>query len=454
MNALNKILPVAVLAAACMPGSALAWKHIDPAPYVWLPEDMPIPYRIQEDCEDSVPADYCEQMIHDQYEDWKAVPCIDLEFEYMGPYEGNASGEIQTFDLGDRTNHWSFDDPSNDLEPGVLGATLVQRFGVGFQLFGINYQHADNGDICFNDNVDFGTHEEIAGGQCSGQTNMRSTAVHEAGHFLGLGHSCDDGEICNDPDLLGAVMYWTSPACDTLIEPQLDDIQGITPLYGPSARFACSHKVPDADLALLVVPDTIKCVVESRDFLQDVTNATWTWGDGATSEGINASHEYTEPGNYTVRVEVDGQSEGCGEDGWSSDFRKVGFVRACDVPEVAFGVEHVDGLQYQMLNQTDVSVYGCIQDIEWNVYKGGKVSGNPVEGMSVKAWEPIFEFPEEGEYTVIANIGGPAGTGAAKLTFDVKNRRGEGRGCDTVGATGVGGFALLGLGLLGIRRRK
>lgn len=455
MSVRTRIAPVALLLAVSAPVTAHAWKHIDPAPYVWLPEDMPIPYVVQEACEDSVPPEYCLQMIGECWDAWEAVPCVALEGEYAGPYEGSPPGVFHTFDLGDRHNHWSFDDPSNDLEPGVLGATLVQRFGVAMQLFGENYQHADNGDICFNDNIDFGTQEEILGGQCSGQSNMRSVGLHELGHFLGLGHSCDDGEVCNDPKLLGAVMYWTSAPCETLVEPQEDDIQGITPLYGPSATFSCSHKVPDADLAIGVVPFELKCVIESRDYLQDVTSASWTFGDGGTGEGINAAHTYTEAGNYTIRVEVEGESEGCGEDGWASEFRKVGFVRACDVPDVSFGVEHVDLRQYRMINETDVSVYGCIQDILWSVYKGDKVTGQPIAEMTVKAWEPIFDFPEDGTYTVVANVGGIAGTGAASLTFDVNRHRGSGRGCDTTGAVGAGfaGLLVVGLGLVGIRRR-
>ncbi len=451
MRTLHRLLPVALFAGACFPTQALAWKHLE---FAWLPEDMPIPYVVQEECEASVPAEYCNEMIEAVYADWAAVPCVDISHEYVGPYMGNSLGNMTTFDLGDRHNHWSFDDPDGELDLGVIAANLTQRFGLAFQLFGTNYQHADNSDTCFNDNIDFGTQEEIDAGQCAGQTNMRGTALHETGHSLGLGHSCDDGELCNDPDLLGAVMYYTGDGCDPLHLPQLDDIQGITPLYGPAAKFSCSHKVEDTELSLGVVPFELKCTVESRDFLPDVTNALWSFGDGATAEGVQASHVYEEPGNYTVRVEVQGDSDGCDDEGWTAEFRKVGYVRACGIPDVAFGVEHIDGRQYQMLNQTDVSVYGCIQDIVWNVFKGGNNSGEPIEGMTVKAWEPIFDFPEDGEYTVVANIGGAAGTGAAKLTFDVKNRRGTGRSCNTAGGPAGVGFLVLALGLLGIRRRR
>jgi len=251
------------------------------------------------------------------------------------------------------------------------------------------------------------------------------------------------------------VMFWTSAPCETLVTPQTDDIQGITPLYGPSAQFACSHRADeDGNLAIGVVPFELKCVVASRDYLPDVETAEWTFGDGGLADGIQAEHEYTEPGNYTVSVTVHGTSEGCGEDGWDSIYRKVGYVRACGVPDVEFELDHYDGLQYQILNKSDVSVYGCVQDIAWEVYKGEKATGEPIAELFAKAWEPIIEFPEDGTYTIVGNVGGPAGTGAAMLTVDVYSHRGEGRACDSVGAAGLGGVGgLLILGLAAIRRR-
>ena len=184
-------LPVVLAAAAMLPATAHAWKHSDPY-FAWLPEDMPIPYVTQAECEDSVPQEYCDEMVAQVYDDWRSVPCVDYDFVYDGEY--GADGVMFTHDPNDPRNHWVYDDPSDSTEVGVLGVTLVHRFGVAFQLFGETYLHADNGDIAFNDNVDFATHEEIVGGQCNGRTNMRSVALHEAGHFMGLGHSCDEGE--------------------------------------------------------------------------------------------------------------------------------------------------------------------------------------------------------------------------------------------------------------------
>ena len=277
--------------------------------------------------------------------------------------------------------------------------------------------------------------------------------THEIGHWFGLDHSCEDpnkgGAACNDPRLAEAIMNWSVDTCSNDVTISPDDIEGFNGLYGPYATFECSHQVTE-DSAVGVVPFDLNCVIVS-DYLPEVTATIWNFGDGGTSTELNPTHTYTEPGNYSVQLTVEGAREACGEDGWTNKYNKVGYVRACGVPDAVFEVSHVDGLKYQMLNESDVSVYGCISDIQWEVYKGPNAGGQMV-GDPIKAWEPIIEFPEDGEYTVVMNLGGIGGTGAATATFDARAHRGEAGGCDSTG--GVGGLGLFFAGALAFRRRR
>jgi hypothetical protein len=254
-------------------------------------------------------------------------------------------------------------------------------------------------------------------------------------------------------------MFWNEGACETgAVDINQDDIEGFTVLYGPFATFQCSHEV-SPDLAIGVVPFDLNCVVSS-EFLGEVVGATWVFGDGVTSEEINPTHTYTEPGNYTIEATIQGERAVCDDpetaevEGWSNTYRKVGYVRACGVPDAEFTVDHVDGLDYQMLNESDVSVFGCISDIQWEVYAGTDTSGEPVR--TAKAWEPIINFPEDGTYTVVLNMGGIGGTGAASVTFDAKNHRGEGYGCSTGFGAPLASFLVIAVsaGLLRTRRSR
>lgn len=446
----------ALVLSAMLPLSAHAWKHTE---HAWLPEDMPLKYWVADDgtvdttCEETVPPGYCVTSAEQGYAAWHAAPCAD----YTDSYEGLCENIEHTAE--DRQNFMTYNDPSildpetleQIPEPGTLAVTFTSSSGVAFRLDGTPYRHATDSDIVFNDNVQFDTHESIAGGSCNGGTNMRSVATHEIGHLLGMGHSCEREESCKDAKLRGAVMYWSAGPCGTQSEIAEDDIEGITTLYGPSARFQCSHETGEGRV-VASVPFTMKCIVVS-DFIDEVVSAEWSFGDGGQSSDINPKHQYTAAGNYTVQVTVNGEREECGPDGWQNNFRRVGYVRACDIPEVAFSYEHVNGLDYQMLNETNVSVYGCIQGIQWDVFRGTDTTGEPV--LSLPAWEPIIEFPDEDTYTIVANVGGYAGTGAAMLTLDAKNRPGEGRGCSTTGlAGGSASLLLLALGALGLRRRS
>jgi hypothetical protein len=414
---------------------------------------MPLQYWVADDgttetdCEEALPAGYCREGSAFGYSQWENAPCSEISAEYMGVSENIG------FNRSNELNYMSYNDPESDLpEPGTLAATLNTSSGVAFFLDGKMYKHLTDSDIVYNENAQFETLENIESGNCNGQHSFMGTTTHEIGHLLGMGHSCEEGDTCNDPALREAVMHWTGPACnpeDHVLKD--DDIQGITALYGPYASFTCSHQITD-DFVIGVVPFTMKCTVQSES-RQEVTTADWNFGDGGTDSGADVSHTYTEAGNYNVQVTVRGDRDTCGDEGWTFDFRKVGFVTACDVPSVSFGVEHVDGMTYRMLNESDISTYGCIQDIAWEVFEGSGTGGKQILDTSIRAWEPLIEFPNTGTYTVIANVGGPAGTGAATLTFEVENKRGNGYGCSTVGTTGGVAGVLIGLGMA-MRRRK
>lgn len=461
------------LALLLLSSPAFAWRHIN---RVWLPDDFPIPYWVADDgtdgdpelcaasgglescCEETVPGGYCTQAAAEGFEAWQAAECAEFSVQYQGVGENLTYTDDGRFLI-------TFNDPADENEPGVLAATRNEGAINAFVLDGEIYKHTTWADIVFNENVAYTTHEKVLSGECNGEVNMRTVMTHEIGHALGMGHSCEDpnkpeqgGGPCPDPVLRDATMNWSEDQCQSkAFDINEDDIEGFNALYGPFATFACSHEVTD-DLVVGVVPFELKCVVVS-DFLFEVKpeETEWTFGDGQTAVGLSAANTYTEAGNYTIQLTVRGDRDQCGPEGWENTYRKVGYVRACGLPEPSFAVDHVDGLKYQMLNDSDVSVYGCLSNIEWEAYKGSDTSGEPVIS-GITAWEPILEFPDEGEYTVLMNLGGIGGTSAAKATFMVENTRGQGRGCDTTGPVGplsaLSGFgALFGASVL-LRRRR
>ncbi len=435
---------------------ALAWNHTG---LVWSADQIPVSFQVADSvntetgsfCQDRNPVGTCTEVAEWAATQWNNVACTDLVVEIdaeVAPNEERPRNGI---------NEIIFEDPGAEIEsdgdPGTIAWSQSIGTGAQVEVNGQFYDQILDADITFGKDRNLLADSITADQGCRDELSFNSTMTHEMGHSLGLAHSCEEEDICVDPAFRDATMFWTSKgACDTsrsTLGP--DDINGLQALYGPIATFECAGE-RESGAILGVVPFDMSCVVTSNR-INDITGVEWVWGDGEVSGGTAGGHTYETPGNYTIQVTVDGESNACGEDGvssgtWSYDYRRVGYVTACDVVQGEFTAEFKDDLTYQMVNNSDVSVYGCISEIQWSVYKGEKASGEPIQTLA--AWDPEITFPEKGAYTIVMNLGGPAGTSGAALTVDA----GSSGGCDTTatGATTLGSLALM--GLLGLRRRR
>jgi MYXO-CTERM domain-containing protein len=272
-----------------------------------------------------------------------------------------------------------------------------------------------------------------------------------------MGHSCEEDELRGDPDLHLATMYWSAGTCSTWqVDINDDDIEGLTALYGPYATFESDDTVRGG------VPLDVSFNLVTND--AEVTEAVWNFGDGTTSTELEPTHTYTEAGQFTVSVTIGGNTKECGD--WSYTETRRAYVVACGEPvpgldsegetfDSLFTIEHYDGLVYQLINQTDTSVYGCIESINWKVMKGDEVLSES------SAWAPKVEFPSEGKYTILLEIGGPGGVVTEELDVTAEDKVGEefkkGACATAPGADGstLGALALsaLAFGLAARRRR-
>ena len=177
----------------------------------------------------------------------------------------------------------------------------------------------------------------------------------------------------------------------------------------------------------------------------------WLVGDGTVLTGPEIEYSYEEAGLYSISVILEG-FEGDGE----SRVRRDGAVTVCGTPEPEFTVIDKGGRDYQVVNLTAVDTPRCLSAVDWEVRRGS--SGDGAVLYTFETWEPRFELPEDGVYTVIQRASGLGGDSSASLRIDAEYGLTEeyyerfSASCGTLPASTMG-WALVPL-LLIVRRRR
>lgn len=403
--------------------NASAWDLVTVAPYVWT--EFPVVQVPPTEEVAGVAPGVTAATVAASQAMWTEAGCTGPLAMSLAP----AAPSTVTFNLGVGDNTITVGDPDGDLEPGVVADTLVQRFGIAFQLGDEALQVANNGDIAFNNDVAFTTASAIAAGGCSDAWDVKAVLDRELGEFLGLGASLVPGSVMTIDHPVAC-----EPARAALSD---DDAAGIAALYGLGYRVSCDPLVGAAPLATT-------CRVASVFDAAASPDVTWRIDGGAAIDADVLDHTFTEPGAYDV--EACAPAGGCGQT-WCEFVS----IAVCGPIEARPKAEPtLDPQVVRLLNDTPIDAAGCLTDVLWTVTdEAGEVL------LTDARWEPVVQL-EPGAYEARLEITGVSGEASEVVSFTVKAPAArDALGCSHAGAPPwLGAMALAGLGAAVPRRQR
>jgi len=244
--------------------------------------------------------DFAADLISEAFDEWMAALPCDAEHSYGGIREGHNAG--YTFDY---LNTFYFEDPADEVGTGVLAASLILGDGSEecHSAYGETYYIPADADLVFNNDINWLTPEEAADPDCEDGYNLKQIALHEIGHMLGLGHSCEEGEWCSDPLQAEAVMYWSAERCGASKSLNADDINGLRALWSGGASPESPFWISGAAPFEYCLYDGDYETMETDPDIEIVSNVDWGDGSLAVYENEIPCHTYETPGEYIIEID-------------------------------------------------------------------------------------------------------------------------------------------------------
>lgn len=388
-----RVFAASFVAASLVPAAAFAYRILQRdsngnttgplRPIRWLYTGTPIVYSQNVTGSTGVGGVDVAALVDRAFDTWETVPSAEITFSRGA--DSMASG----FD-GNGASNVSYGDPDGVLATGVLAAAVSYSGAAGHNFGGTDYYTIPEADIVFNDGVDFTDSEgaSLTSGcipNATGRFDAESIALHEIGHFFGLGHP-EPGDASYQYHL--AIMYPAIGDCDpNRTSPFADDVDAASFLY-PSGL---DPIYPDFSLDPAKGYLPLQVTFTDQTAGQPPTSWSWEFGDGGTATGANPTHEYTTPGLYAVTLRVNGGS--------GPSVTRFDVVEAITRPEPAFEADVVSGDAPLDVSFTNLTPEPDGKSFRWDFGDGGTSA----------ARNPSHTYQENGRYTVRLRANGGAG---------------------------------------------